>query len=429
MDNRAFLKPASYLFIGVISACWAGCNRQSAEHAAPPPPPVTVAKPVTKEIVEWDEYTGRTDAVQSVNITSRVSGYLYNITFKAGDVVSQNDLLFVIDPRPYQAAYDQANGQLRQAEAQQKLNNLNLARADELRAKNVIAKQDYDNAVSQKNVSDAQVIAAQAAVESAQLNLGFTDIKAPITGRIGREQVTVGNLVQADSTLLTTLVSVNPIYAYFNVDERSVLKYQQLVREGRLPDARSAAVPVYLQLSNEKGFPHQGTIDFINNQFDPSTGTLQVRGIFPNANGFLIPGSFVRVRVAGTPRYQGILVTDRAIGSDQGQKFAMVVGQNNTVELRPLELGPVVEGLRVVRKGLTGNENVIINGLVNARPGSKVNPQPGDMNQFTASQLELQKNVVVESSGTEKGKPASQPQPGQAPNQSHQPSGTKPGGQ
>ncbi len=430
MDNRTFFQPANYLLIGLISVCLAGCNQPSAEQTAPPPPPVTVAKPITKEIVEWDEYTGRTDAVQSVNITARVSGYLYNITFKAGEVVSQNDLLFVIDPRPYQAAYDQANGQLRQAEAQQKLNNLNLARADELRAKNVIAKQDYDNAVSQKNVSDAQVIAAQAAVESAQLNLDFTEIKAPVTGRIGREQVTVGNLVQADSTLLTTLVSVNPIYAYFNVDERSVLKYQQLVREGKLPDPTSAAVPVYLQVENEKDFPHQGTIDFINNQFDPSTGTLQVRGIFPNANGFLVPGSFVRVRVAATPRYQGILVTDRAIGSDQGQKFALIVGQNNVVELRPLELGPVVDGLRVIRKGLTGDESVIINGLVNARPGSKVNPQPGDMNQFMTTQLELQKNVTVEPAETAKEKPAgNQPRPGQSPNQGNQPSGTKQGGQ
>jgi RND family efflux transporter MFP subunit len=424
--NRAFLKLASYLLIGVTSICWSGCNKQSTDRAALPPPPVTVAKPVTKEIVEWDEYTGRTDAVQSVNITARVSGYLYNITFKAGEIVMQNDLLFVIDPRPYQAAYDQADGQLRQAEAQQKLNNLNLARADELRAKNVIAKQDYDNAVSQKSVSDAQVVAAQAALEAAQLNLGFTDIKAPVTGRIGREQVTIGNLVQADSTLLTTLVSVDPIYAYFNVDERSVLKYRELVREGKLAEPMNFAVPVYLQLENEKGFPHQGTIDFINNQFDPSTGTLQIRGIFPNANGFLVPGSFVRVRVAGSPRYPAILVTDRAIGSDQGQKFALIVGINNTVELRPLELGPVVDGLRVVRKGLTGNENVIINGLVNARPGSKVNPQQGDMNQFTTSQLELQKSVVVEPAGAGKEKPVGSPaQPGQSPSQGNQSSGAK----
>jgi multidrug efflux system membrane fusion protein len=420
MDNRSFLKSGSCLLVGAISVCWAGCSKQAAQQAAPPPPPVTVAKPVTKEIVEWDEYTGRTEAVQSVNITSRVSGYLYNILFKAGDLVSQGDRLFVIDPRPYQAAYDQADGQLRQAEAQQKLNNLNLARADELRVKNVIAKADYDNTVAQKNVADAQVTAAQAAVESAQLNLSFTDIRAPVSGRIGREQVTVGNLVQADTTLLTNLVSVDPIYAYFNVDERSMLKYQGLVREGKLADAMSAEVPVYLQLENEKGFPHQGTIDFINNQFDPSTGTLQVRGIFPNANGFLVPGSFVRVRIAGTPRYRGVLVSDRAVGSDQGQKFVLVVGENNTVELRPLELGPVVDGLRVVRKGLNGDENVIINGLVNARPGSKVNPQPGDMNQFTSSQLELQKNVVVENPGKDGGS-----KQGQSPNPANPPSGQK----
>jgi RND family efflux transporter MFP subunit len=425
MRNRPFLKAASYLLLGMASACWTGCNRQSAQQTALPPPPVTIAKPVTKEIVEWDEYTGRTDAVQSVNITSRVSGYLYNITFKAGDMVNQNDLLFVIDPRPYQAAYDQANGQLRQAEAQQKLNNLNLTRADELRAKSVIAKQDYDNSVAQKNVADAQVIAEQATVESAQLNLDFTEIRAPVSGRVGREMVTVGNLVQADSTLLTTLVSVNPIYAYFNIDERSELKYRQLAREGKLADPRSAEVPVYVQLENEKGFPHQGTIDFVNNQYDPSTGTLQARGILPNADGFLVPGAFVRVRIAGSPRYQAVLVTDRAIGSDQGQKFALVVGANNVVEVRPLELGPVVDGLRVVRKGLTGDENVIINGLVNARPGSKVNPQPGDMNQFVSSQLELQKNVTVE---PEKQKPAgNQPQPGGSPNQGNQ--RTKQGGQ
>src|SRR5258708_39909697 len=168
------------------------------------------------------------------------------------------------------------------------------------------------------------------------------------SGRMGRERVTCSNVVRAGSTLLTTLVSVTPIYAYFNVDERSVLKYRKLVREGKLPDASSGSVPVYLQLENEKDFPHQGTIDFINNQFDPSTGTLQVRGIFPNANGFLVPGSFVRVRVAATPKYQGILVTDRAIGSDQGQKFALIVREVNTVTLRPLQLPPVLLAFRLV---------------------------------------------------------------------------------
>ena len=183
--------------------------------------------------------------------------------------------------------------------------------------------------------------------------------------------------MQADSTLLTNIVSVDPIYAYFNVDERSVLKYQQQVREGKLADARCGAVPIYLQLENEKGFPHQGSIDFVNNQFNSSTGTLQVRGLFPNANGFLIPGAFVRIRVAGSPLHPALLVTDRAVGTDQGQKYVLVVGTDNVVAVKPVELGPEVDGLRVVRNGLKGDEQVIINGIVNARPGSKVSPQAG----------------------------------------------------
>jgi len=241
----------------------------------------------------------------------------------------------------------------------------------------------------------------------------------------------VGNLVQADSTLLTNIVSVDPIYAYFNVDERSILKYQQQVREGRLPDARYAEVPVYLQVENEKGFPHQGVIDFINNQFNASTGTLQVRGLFPNANGFLYPGAFVRVRVAGSPRHQALLITDRAVGTDQGTKFVLVVGAENVVALQPVELGPEAEGLRVVRNGLKGDEQVIINGIVNARPGSKVTPQPGDMNQFVSNQLQLQTTTKIEPAGDGKEKTGgNQPRQAQsqAPSQGSQQNQPKPGG-
>jgi len=284
----------------IICDTLSGCNKP-APPPAPPPPPVTIAKPIKKEIVEWDVYTGRTDAVESVDIRPRVSGYIDNVTFKAGDRVYKGDLLFVIDPRPYQAALDQAQANLRQAQANQQLQEANFARQDRLRQSGVIAKEDYDTALSNKNQAAAQVLANSAAVETAKLNLSFTQVTSPITGRISREQVTVGNLVQADSTLLTNIVSIDPIYAYFNVDERAVLNYQLLVREGKLPDARSQSVPVHLQLENERGFPHEGVIDFINNQFNPSTGTLQVRGLFPNANSFLTPGAFVRVRVAGTP--------------------------------------------------------------------------------------------------------------------------------
>src|SRR5215470_1538490 len=375
---------AVYIICDVLS----GCNKP-APPPAPPPPPVTIAKPIKKEIIEWDEFTGRTDAVESVDVRPRVSGYIDNITFKAGDRVAKGDLLFVIDPRPYKAALDQAEAQLRQAQANQQLQDANFARQDRLRQSGVTAKEDFDTALSNKNQAGAQVLANTAAVETAKLNLSFTQITSPISGRISREQVTVGNLVQADSTLLTNVVSIDPIYAYFNVDERSILNYQQQVREGKLPDARSQSVPVHLQLDNEKGFPHEGVIDFINNQFESSTGTMQVRGVFPNANAFLTPGAFVRVRVAGSPLHEAILVTDRAIGTDQGTKYVLVIDDQDVVGVKPVVLGPEVDGLRVVRSGLTGDEQIIINGIVNARPGSKVSPQPGDMSRFTSNQLQL----------------------------------------
>jgi multidrug efflux system membrane fusion protein len=386
------------LALSIFCEVLSGCNKPPPP-PTPAPPPVTIAKPIKKEIVEWDEYTGRTGAVESVDVRPRVSGYIDNITFRAGDRVIKGDLLFVIDPRPYQAALDQANAQLRQAQANQLLQEANFARQDRLRQSGVIAKEDYDTALSNKNQSAAQVLSNSAAVELAKLNLTFTQIASPISGRISREQVTVGNLVQADSTLLTNIVSIDPIYAYFNVDERAVLKYQQLIRQGKIADARSASVPVYLQLENEKSFPHEGVIDFVNNQFNSSTGTLQVRGVFLNANAFLTPGAFVRVRVAAGPMHEAILVTDRAVGTDQGSKYVLALDDQNVVGVKPVELGPEVEGLRVVRSGLTGEEQVIINGIINARPGSKVSPEPGDMNRFKSNQLQLPTTTKIEEAG------------------------------
>jgi RND family efflux transporter MFP subunit len=406
------------------------CNKQ----APPPesqPPPVTIAKPVQKEIIEWDYYTGRTAAVENVNITPRVSGYIDNVSFRAGDRVNKGDLLFVIDPRPYQAALDQAKAQLREAEANQQLQDANFARQDKLRLNGVIAKEDYDTALSNKNQAAARVLAGAASVESAQLNLTFTRVISPIRGLIARELVTVGNLVQTDTTLLTNIVSVDPIYAYFNVDERSVLRYQQQVRLGKLPNARHEAVSVYLQLANENGFPHQGSIDFINNQFSTSTGTLEVRGLFSNANGVLIPGAFVRIRVAGSPLTSALLVSDRAVGTDQGQKYVLVVDKDNVVVVKPVVLGPEAEGLRVVRTGLTADDQVIINGIVNARPGSKVSPQQGDMNQFATNQLQLQTNKTTEPVGDGKEKAGGNQSPhpqGQSSGQGGQSNQPKPGG-
>lgn len=401
----------------VVALFLGGCNQQ-APPQAPPPPVVTVGKPVQKEIVEWDYFTAQTQAVNNVSIRPRVSGYINNITFQAGSVVDQGELLFVIDPRPYQAALDQAVGQLDQALAQQKLNDANLSRALDLFQRHVIAKQDYDNSVAQKNVSDAQVIANQAAVESAKLNLSFTQVTAPIRGQIGRELVTLGNLVQSDQTELTTLVSIDPIYAYFNVDERSVMRYREARKTENTSEVEQAKIPVYLQLDGESGFRHEGVIDFVNNTFDPSTGTLQTRGLFPNLDGFIIAGSFGTIRVAGSPKYQAILVADRAIGTDQDQRYVIVVQPDGVAKYQRVVLGPLVEGLRVVREGLKGDEMVVIEGVSKIRPNSKVTPQQADMAKFASDQLAVQASTLSkpETGGSEgKGTPAPKSGTGQSP--------------
>jgi membrane fusion protein, multidrug efflux system len=373
-----------------------GC-KQSTQAPALPPPPVTVATPILKEIVEWDEYTGRTQAVESVDIRPRVSGYIDRISFKDGQPVKPGDVLFVIDPRPYQDVLDQASANLESADAQRQLQMANLTRAEKLFQNNVTAKEQYDTSVAERNHAVAQFSQARASVNSARLNVEFTEVKSPIQGRISRQLVTRGNLVQADSTVLTKVVSIDPIYAYFNVDERTVQKYHNQMQSGQLPDPRVSAMPLYLQLEGETGFPHEGVIDFVDNTYNASTGTLQIRGRFKNDDASLYPDAFVRVRIAGTPKHQAVLITDRAVATDQGQKFVLSVDDNSVVQVRPVELGPVVDGLRVVRKGLGPDDHVIVNGLVNARPGSKVTAQPGDMNQFLAGQSAPVVSVSAES--------------------------------
>ena len=393
MDRREFFHAA--LKTGLVAVAGLGvfgCGQKPATQA-PPPPTVTVAKPVKKEIVEWLYFTAQTQAIDTVTITPRVTGYIDNITFKEGDIVDFGDLLFVIDPRPYQAALDQAKGQLEQAQAQEKLNDANLERANDLLAKKVIAKQDYDTTAAQKYVGDAQVVASQAALESAQLNLDFTQIRSPIHGKIGAQLVNRGNLVQANATQLTTIVSIDPIYAYFYVDERSVLRYQESVKAGKMPAAKQATLPVWLQLENEQGYPHAGVIDFINNSFDPSTGTLQLRGRFPNLDGFLLPGAFGSVRVAGSPKYEAVLVADRAIGSDQDQKYVVVVQADGLTKFQKVVLGPIVDGLRVIQSGLQGDETVVVEGIGKVRPNSKVSAEQTDMNKFATEQLAMETHV------------------------------------
>jgi len=395
-------------FTVLAVALWlAGCSKpQPAAHGFPPAE-VTVSKPVQKEVENWNEFTGRTAAVNLVNITPRVSGYIVGIPFKEGDIVHKGDLLFQIDPRPYQDAYDQALGQLKQAQANQQLQDATFERQDHLRQTGVIAKEDYDTAVSNKSQGAAQVISARAAVNSAQLNLEFTHVTSPIDGRVSRQLVNIGNLVQADSTQLTTVVTIDPIYAYFSVDELAALTYQRLVQEGKLASTQDGKVPVDLQLQDETAFPHAGTIDFSDNTFDSSTGTRLVRASFPNADGFLIPGSFVRVRLASSPKYNALLVADRAIGSDQDQSFVYVVDSKNIAQLRHITTGQLADGLRVVKSGLQPDDLVIINGILKVRPNSPVKPQQGSMEQFSSNDLALpltESKSTASSGGTDSNK-------------------------
>ncbi len=383
-SSRRWFKPACRLAVAVCILS-TGC-KPSTQAPAPPPPPVTVATPIRKEIVEWDEYTGRTEAVESVDVRPRVSGYIDQISFKDGQLVKPGDVLFVIDQRPYQDVLDQDKANLQKADAQRQLKVANFARAQKLFQSKVTSKEEYDTSVAQRNQAEAEFAQAQAAVNLAQLNMDFTEVKSPIEGRISRQLVTRGNLVQADSTVLTKVVSVDPIYAYFSVDERTIQKYLNQIQSGQLKDPRASFMPVYLQVEGETGFPHEGVVDFVENTYNASTGTLQIRGRFKNDDAYLYPDAFVRIRIAGTPKYEAVMISDRAVGTDQGQKFVLLVDDNSVVQVRPVELGPVVDGLREVRKNLGLGDRVIINGLVNARPGSKITAQPGDMSQFLAGQ-------------------------------------------
>src|SRR5580704_16246698 len=400
-DGVAPVRPLFYpwrAFAIFAIALWlAGCTKpQPAAHGFPPTE-VTVSKPVQKEVENWNEFTGRTAAVNLVTITPRVSGYIVSVPFKEGDIVHKGDLLFQIDPRPYQDVYDQAVGQLKQAQANQQLQDATFERQDHLRQTGVIAKEDYDTAVSNKSQAEAQVTSAHAAVNAAQLNLEFTHVTSPIDGRVSRQLVNIGNLVQADSTQLTTVVSIDPIYAYFSMDELASLSYQRLVKEGKVASSQDGKVPVYLQLQDETGFPHEGTINFSDNSFDSTTGTLLIRGSFPNADGFLTPGNFVRVRVASSPKYEALLVADRAIGTDQDQSFVYVVDAKNIARLRHITTGQLAEGLRVVKTGIQPDDVIIINGILKVRPESQVKPQQGTMEQFSSNDLVL---PVSNSKGT-----------------------------
>jgi RND family efflux transporter MFP subunit len=361
----------------------AGCARAPAEAPAAAPPKVTVSYPVEREVTDYADFTARTAAVDSVELRARVSGYLNKVNFKAGALVKEGDVLFEIDPRTYETVLKNAEGNLAAMEARVKRLTLDVARAKKLILTQTIAREEHDKYIGDYGEAVASQAALTAAVERAQLDLGFTKVTAPVSGRVSRAFVTVGNLVQAGDltggTLLTTIVSVDPMYAYFDVDEHTVLRVKQLIREGKAKTPDDPDIPVWLGLANEVGHPQHGTVHFIDNQVNPKTGTLRVRGVFPNTNEALSPGYFARVRVPIGVPHNALLITERALDTDQGQKVVYIVDKDNRVASRPVRLGALHDGRREITEGLNPGERVIVNGLQLVRPGVAVEPNLVDM--------------------------------------------------
>jgi RND family efflux transporter MFP subunit len=392
-----------------------GCSgSRGPEDQKPPPPPVTVSRPIERTVTDYEAYSGRTEAIDSVQVRARVNGYLLKINFQDGAEVREGDVLFEIDPRPYQAALDQASAQVTLQEAQLAYQDAVYRRNAKLQGTGqAVSVEELQQSLAQRDTTKASLNAAKANVEQAKLNLDWTKVQAPVSGRLSRTLITRGNLVVADNTVLTTIVSLDPMYAYFDIDEHTMLQVQQMIREGKFQSARrtprqiAAAflalsslqggrfvfltdllslprVPVALALANEEGFPHDGHLDFVNNRVDPSTGTLQVRGVFPNprtpsGDRVLSPGLFVRVRVPIGLPHPALLVSQRAVAEDQGLKLVYVVNDKNVVERREVRVGSEQEGLQVIEEGLKPDDRVIVSGLQRVRPGVEVNPKLVDM--------------------------------------------------
>jgi RND family efflux transporter MFP subunit len=374
MQTRRLAIPGA-LTLAALSLAALTMGRAKQPQAAPPLQAVTVAKVPERQIREWDEFTGRLEAVDQVEIRPRVSGYIQRVDFAEGKEVKKGEVLFEIDPRPYQAQLAGAQAELERARSAAALAKSDVERASKLVHVQAISREEYDSRTSAEAQGGATVRAAEAAVETAQLNLEWTKVRSPIAGRVSNALVTPGNLVQGGppATLLTTVVSLDPMYLYFDSDEQTYLRYANLAKSTGA-NWREARLPVYLGLANETGFPHEGRLDFVDNQVDPNTGTIRTRAVFSNKSRALTPGLFARVKLVGNQKTNALLVRDAAIGTDQDRKFVLVVGPGDTLAYRPIVPGRLTEGLRIVTSGLKAGDRVVVNGLMRVRPGMKVAP-------------------------------------------------------
>jgi RND family efflux transporter MFP subunit len=384
------MKKISIAVIVALLPALAACDQSQSKTrpAAPPPPQVTIAKPIARMIADQDEYVGRFVAVESVEMRARVSGYLEAIHFQDGQIVKKGDLLFTIDRRPFKTALAQAQASLAQARANLAFAESDLARGQGLAVGSVITQQTLDQRTQAKRVAQAAVAAQEAAVEQAELDLEFTELRAPVSGRIGDRRVSIGNLVtggtSGNTSLLATIESIDPIRFEFTVDEASYLRYAHLSNDGAEAANRGLTLPIGLKLIDESTFSHEGRLDFLDNAIDRSSSTIRARAVFANPRGEFTPGMFARVRMAPAPPKNSLLVPEAAIGAEQLRKFVLVVDAENVARPKYVTLGPVVDGMRVV-SGLVPEDNVVVNGLMRARPGVKVTPQRSDINAASAA--------------------------------------------
>jgi len=356
----------------------AGCDGKPTSGSAPPPS-VTVSRPLQKSITEWDEYTGRFTALETVEIRARVSGFIDSVHFQEGQIVKKDDLLFVIDQRPYQIAVEQAKADVERGQAKLDIATQDVQRATPLVQSQSLTQREFDTRKSVERDAAGQLASANAALKQAELNLEWTEVRAPIAGRISDKRVDAGNLItggQTGATLLSVIVSIDPIHFVFDGSEADFLRYLRLAATGARPSSRDVQNPVAVRLTDETAYTHQGRMDFVDNAINPKTGTIRGRAIFDNKDGLLTPGFFGRLRLFGGT-HDALLIPDSAIASDQASKIVFTVAEDGMVGTKVVELGPIVDGLRVVRSGLQPTDRIVIDGLPRARPGQKVKAEDG----------------------------------------------------